>query len=130
MRLCLLVIAALLASAVPALAHPSPNGLPLNLGGPGERTSATIAQAAPQPTPVPRPDCGPGSRPETDIQDRVPAGNPDGFTCNTSLVGHHGSSGGYKALRFTDKAGHECAYYDTTLLFPTNAQTLSERPTG
>jgi hypothetical protein len=60
----------------------------------------------------------------------VPAGNPEGFTCNTSLVGHHGSSGGYKALRFKDKAGRECAYYDTTLLFPSNAQTLSERPTG
>ena len=58
----------------------------------------------------------------------MPAGNPEGFTCNTSLVGHHGDSGGYKALRFTDKAGRECAYYDTTLLFPTNAQTLSERP--
>ena len=34
-----------------------------------------------------------------------------------------------EALRFVDKAGRECAYYDTTLLFPTNAQTLSERPT-
>ena len=60
----------------------------------------------------------------------MPAGNPEGFTCNMSLVGHHGDSGGYKALRFVDKAGHECAYYDTTLLFPSNAQTLSERPTG
>ena len=93
--------------------------------GRGERRAG-----ARSPRRVPRPNCGPGSRPETDIQGRVPAGNPEGFTCNTSLVGHHGDSGGYKALRFNDKAGRECAYYDTTLLFPTNAQTLSERPTG
>ncbi|HKG63849.1 MAG TPA: hypothetical protein VKB28_07285 [Solirubrobacteraceae bacterium] len=130
MRLLMLALAAVLATAVPAAAHPNPNGLSLPLGGPGERTAASAAQAQPQPPTVPRPDCGPGSRPETDIQGRVPAGNPEGFTCNTTLVGHHGSSGGYKALRFTDKAGHECAYYDTTLLFPSNAQTLSERPTG
>ena len=129
MRLCLLVIAALLATAAPAAAHPNRTGLPLSFEAPGERATASAAQA-PQPAPVPRPECGPGSRPETDIQGRVPAGNPEGFTCNTSLVGHHGSSGGYKALRFTDKAGRECAYYDTTLLFPTNAQNLSERPTG
>src|SRR6187551_3698017 len=130
MRLTLLVLAVLLATAAPAAAHPVPNGLPLPLGGPPEKTVASTAQVQPQPAPVPRPDCGPGSRPETDIQGRVPAGNPEGFTCNTTLVGHHGSSGGYKALRFVDEAGHECAYYDTTLLFPSNAQTLSERPTG
>ncbi len=129
MRLTLLVLAALLATAAPAAAHPNPNGLPLNFGGTSEKVAANAAQAA-QPAPVPRPDCGPGSRPETDIQGRVPAGNPEGFTCNTSLVSQFGNSGGYKALRFVDKAGHECAYYDTTLLFPTNAQNLSEQPTG
>ena len=132
MRLTLLVLFTALATAAPAAAHPVPNGLPLSLGAPGEQTAASSAQAQPQPqpAPVPRAECRTSDRPETDIQGRVPAGNPEGFTCNTSLVGHHGSSGGYKALRFTDKAGHECAYYDTTLLFPTNAQTLSERPTG
>jgi len=130
MRLILLVLAAVLATAAPAAAHPNPNGLPLPLGGPGEKTSASTAQVQPQPAPVPRPECRPTDRKETDIQGRVPAGNPEGFTCNADLVGHHGSSGGYKALRFIDKAGRECAYYDTTLLFPTNAQTLSERPTG
>ena len=102
MRPTLLVIAVFLATAAPAAAHPNPNGLPLNFGGPGETTAASTAQVQPQPTPVPRPDCRPGDRKETDIQGRVPAGNPDGFTCNTSLVGHHGDSGGYKALRFTD----------------------------
>ena len=130
MRICLAVIA-LLVTAAPAAAHPNPNGLPLRMGSVPDRVAASTAQAGePSLATVPRANCGPGSRPETDIQGRVPAGNPEGFTCNMSLVGHHGDSGGYKALRFVDKAGHECAYYDTTLLFPSNAQTLSERPTG
>ena len=131
MRICLAVLALLL-TAAPAAAHPNPNGLPLRIGQVPDSVAASTAQAPGEPSlaPVPRPACGPGSRPETDIQGRVPAGNPEGFTCNTTLVGHHGSSGGYKALRFVDKTGRECAYYDTTLLFPSNAQTLSERPTG
>jgi hypothetical protein len=29
--------------------------------------------------------------------------------------------GGFKVERYVDAAGHECAYYDTTLLWPTNA---------
>ncbi|MEA2466474.1 MAG: hypothetical protein QOJ57_600, partial [Thermoleophilaceae bacterium] len=80
---------------------------------------------------TPRAVCGPGSVPETGIQGRVPADSPEsGFSCNTQLVGHEGKSGGFKVLRFVDKAGHECAFYDTTLLFPTNIQHLSDQPTG
>jgi hypothetical protein len=81
-------VLALLVVAAPAAAHPVPNGLPLALGQQvPERTGASAAQAAEDPplVPVPRPDCGPGSRPETDIQGRVPPGNPEGFTCNTTL---------------------------------------------
>jgi len=130
MRFALIVLALALATAAPAAAHPNPNGLPLRIGQVPERTEASAAQAQPQPAPVPRPTCRPNDRPETDIQGRVPAGNPEGFTCNTTLVSQFGNSGGYKALRFTDRQGHECAYYDTTLLFPSNAQTLSEQPTG
>jgi hypothetical protein len=130
MRLCLTLLALLLVTAAPAAAHPNPNGLPLRLGQVPERTAASVAQAQPQPAPVPRPQCRAGDRLETDIQGRVPAGNPEGFTCNTTIVSQFGNSGGYKALRFVDKAGHECAYYDTTLLFPSNAQTLSTQPTG
>jgi RTX calcium-binding nonapeptide repeat (4 copies)/LVIVD repeat len=82
--------------------------------------------------PVPRADCGPGSRPETGIQGRVSAQDhatgraAEGFTCNTELVGSYttpnaqGTVGGYKVERYVDSSGHECAYYDTTLLFPTN----------
>jgi hypothetical protein len=51
----------------------------------------------------------------------------EGFTCNAELVGSYttpnsqGTVGGYRVHRYVDAAGHECAYYDTTLLFPTNA---------
>ena len=31
-----------------------------------------------------------------------------------------GTVGGFKVERYVDAAGHDCAYYDTTLLFPTN----------
>jgi DNA-binding beta-propeller fold protein YncE len=90
-----------------------------------------MAQISANAQPVPRADCGPGSRPEPGMQGRVPQGSPaDGFTCNTSLVGRQGKAGGYKVHRFVDRAGRECAYYDTTLLFPTNAQHLSNQPTG
>lgn len=49
-----------------------------------------------------------------------------GFTCNTELVGSYtepnveGTFGGFKVERYVDAAGHECAFYDTTLLFPTD----------
>jgi hypothetical protein len=49
-----------------------------------------------------------------------------GFTCNTELVGSYakpntmGTVGGFKVERYVDAAGHDCAYYDTTLMFPTN----------
>ena len=76
--------------------------------------------------------CGPGSNPETGMQGRVSQEDHDsgraaaGYTCNTELVGSYttpnaiGTVAGYKVERYVDPAGHECAYYDTTLLFPTN----------
>ncbi|HEY1058391.1 MAG TPA: hypothetical protein VGE55_06630 [Limnobacter sp.] len=83
--------------------------------------------------------CGPGSRPEVGMQGRVSQADHDagraaaGFTCNTELVGKFapdmviGTVGGFKVERYTDKAGHDCAYYDSTLLFPTN---LADREIG
>ena len=58
-----------------------------------------------------------------DIPDgRVPKGtDPSGLWCNMKLIAHQGTSGGFKVLRYVDTAGHECAFYDTALLFPTNA---------
>jgi hypothetical protein len=51
-----------------------------------------------------------------------------GYRCNLTPFGEHGPSGGFKVERYVDEAGHECAYYDTTLLFPTNAGNLSDGP--
>ena len=96
--------------------------------------AGTAGAAAPPPTP--NAGCGPGSRPEPGMQGRVPAdaiasGAADkGYTCNTQQVGHEGKSGGFRVHRFVDRAGRECAYYDTTLLFPLNAQNLGDQPTG
>ncbi|MGH2838382.1 MAG: LVIVD repeat-containing protein [Thermoleophilaceae bacterium] len=92
-----------------------------------------FAQDRPTELPVPpRADCGPGARPEPGLQGRVPADVPDdGYVCNTELVSHEGSAGGFKVERFVDKAGRQCAYYDTTLLFPTQAiQQLQDQSTG
>jgi hypothetical protein len=116
-------LAVFAALASPAAAHPG-------------HYRATVSQSpfAPEPPlePTPQEKCGPGSRPETGIQGRV---SPDdhasgraakGFTCNTEAVGSFGSPtgqgsyGGYKVERYVDAAGRECAYYDATLLFPTN----------
>jgi hypothetical protein len=87
-------------------------------------TGVLSASGAERVTATPRADCGPGSRPETDIQGRVPARDyasgraARGYTCNTRQVAHQGRSGGFKVLRYTDRHGRTCAYYDSTLLFP------------
>lgn len=84
------------------------------------------------PAATPQAACGPGSKPETGMQGRVSQADHDnglaaqGFSCNTELVGSYvrptviGTVGGFKVERYVDAAGHECAYYDTTLLFPSN----------
>src|SRR5690348_10885568 len=91
--------------------------------GVGWAASGTFGATDPGPAPsVPTAECGPGSHPETSIQGRVPAADyssgraAEGYTCNTELVGHQGSSGGFKTLRYTDAQGHTCAFYDSTLL--------------
>ena len=73
---------------------------------------------------TPKAKCGPGSRPESGRQGRVPTAEAksgrslQGYTCNTQKLASFGKSGGFKVERYVDKAGHECAYYDTTLLLP------------
>ncbi len=97
-------------------------------------------ERAPEPEllPVPRAECGPGARPETGIQGRVSRADHEsglaaqGLRCNVELVGQHtqekgadgtivGTVGGYKVHRYVDDQGNECAFYDTSLLPPTNA---------
>ncbi|MES2490650.1 MAG: hypothetical protein V4607_12745 [Pseudomonadota bacterium] len=81
---------------------------------------------------TPKAACGPGSRPETGMQGRTTAEErasgraAQGYTCNTELVGSFTVPNpdtpvaGYKVQRYVDKSGRECAYYDTTTLFPSN----------
>jgi hypothetical protein len=85
--------------------------------------------------PTPSPDCGPGSSPAPGIGGRVVggAGSANGYTCNAVQLGHEGTAGGYKVERYVDAAGHVCAYYDTTLLVPLNALSITSgdvQPTG
>ncbi|HVM28321.1 MAG TPA: hypothetical protein VM433_11725 [Mycobacteriales bacterium] len=73
---------------------------------------------------TPRAECGLGSNPETGRQGRVPLSEyvdgraREGYTCNTEQVGRLGESGGFQVHRYVDAAGRECAYFDSTLLFP------------
>lgn len=90
------------------------------------QVAAARANAATEvPPATPRARCGPGSLPETGRQGRVPTADyasgraAKGYTCNATQVGHVGSTGGFKTFRYTDRAGHTCAIYDGTLLFPT-----------
>lgn len=81
---------------------------------------------------TPRAQCGTGSRPETGLQGRISQEDHDsgraaaGFICNMQLVGSqvapvaNGTVGGFKTHRYVDPKGNECAYYDSTLLFPSN----------
>ncbi|MFN2523484.1 MAG: LVIVD repeat-containing protein [Mycobacteriales bacterium] len=53
--------------------------------------------------------------------DVAKGGAKNGYRCNVELLGTEGHSAGFKVERYVDKSGHECAFYDTTAVFPTNA---------
>jgi hypothetical protein len=92
--------------------------------GGGESPAATpvVHRAEPPFVATPLVPCGPGSRPQPGVDGRVPAGSAtNGLNCNVTLVGHQGTEGGFKVYRYIDTRGHECAFYDTTLMFPLNA---------
>ncbi|HEX8206236.1 MAG TPA: hypothetical protein VF587_09280 [Solirubrobacteraceae bacterium] len=134
-------LAATLLAAAPATAHvgrsePSGAARDVYYEG-GDKAFAAQARAAEPAVEVPpRADCLPGGIPEGEMQGRVAAedvaaGRVDqGYRCNMSVIGKSGSTGGFRVHRYIDAAGHECAYYDTALLFPTNALSLSAEPTG
>lgn len=85
---------------------------------------------------TPKASCGPGSNPEIGIQGRVSRAEQDngraaeGYNCNTEVVGKYavpnpiGTIGGFQVHRYVDAQGQECAYYDSTLLYPTNLLDL------
>ena len=101
--------------------------------GGGKTNTAAPVPPAPNPTPKAT-ACGPGDNPETGTQGRVSDADYDavvaagGYRCNTVMVGRFpadgdeatGTIGGFKVERYVDADGHECAYYDTTLMYPTN----------
>lgn len=94
--------------------------------GPGSHAPANAPTARPGMGVTPQAPCSRDSRPETGRQGRVPKSDYDsgraakGYTCNAADIGHEGTSGGFQVHRYVDKAGHECGYYDSTLLFPSN----------
>ena len=84
---------------------------------------------------VPRAQCRPGDDPEPGMQGRVTAETlngpgKDGLFCNLDVVAKQGTDGGLKVRRYVDKAGNECAYYDSTLTYPLNAQSASPDSQG
>jgi hypothetical protein len=116
------------AAAAPASAlSPPPN--PLNdlfaLGqGSGDKPATVPIQRHAEPplkaTPLVR--CRRGSHRQPGVDGRVPEGSArKGFNCNISRISHQGTEGGFKVYRYVDRAGHVCAYYDSTLMFPLNA---------
>lgn len=104
-------LAALLAAAVPAAPAVAFDLQPIDDG------------------PTRQAPCGPGALPETDIQGRVPRSDVDsgraalGYRCNTTQIGRFGATGGFRVERYVDRAGRECAYFDSTLLFPKDVAT-------
>jgi hypothetical protein len=106
------------------------DGLPVlpafAVGGPTAQHAAPYAgPTGPYAGPTKNIPCDKGSRPET-VQGKVPKADYDsgraakGYFCNARLISHFGTTGGYRVERYVDKAGHECAYWDSTLLWPHN----------
>lgn len=86
--------------------------------GPATRAPAPPLRA------VPRAGCDAASRPLAGMQGRVTAADiaspaaKDGWTCNLEPVGGYPTPGGFRTWRYTDRAGHVCAFYDTSLGSP------------
>ena len=97
---------------------------------------STASGAQPSDGPTPQLACDQQSLPETGAQGRVPKAEVDngraakGYRCNTAQVGTFGDSGGFRVERYVDASGHECAFYDSTLLFPTSASKNAQEGLG
>jgi len=107
----------------------APSGGRALVGGPTARHPHVVGQylgpTDPYGGPTPDIACDAGSMPES-VQGQAPKADytsgraAKGYFCNAGLVSHFGTSGGYRVERYVDKAGHECAYWDSTLLWPHN----------
>ena len=99
------------------------------VGGPEAKPSPSLSKYFGKSDPYAGPTraigCDDGSRPEK-VQGKVPLADygsgraAKGYYCNARLVSHFGNSGGYRVERYVDKNGNECAFWDSTLLWPHN----------
>jgi hypothetical protein len=121
-------------------------GATMVLSSVGLGAAAAGVTQAPEPPLEPTPgvsDCRPEDRPETGLQGRVSVEDhasgraAEGFSCNIDAIGtfglptgSQGTFGGYKVKRYVDAAGRECAYYDSTLLFPLDVTDLLDTDGG
>ena len=93
------------------------------------------AIASPDAGPTPGAACSPGSLPEG-MQGRAPAEDvltgryAKGYTCNAVVVGRAGVSGGYRVERYVDRAGHECAFHDSSAFVGENIPYAGADGTG
>ncbi len=93
---------------------------------PGSVGGGATAGPAVYAGPTPDIPCDRASMPEK-VQGRAPLADvatgraAKGYTCNAAMISHFGTTGGYRVERYVDTAGHICAFYDTTLLFPKDA---------
>src|SRR4051794_33606942 len=114
-----------LVGAIATAQQPTPLNDLFALGQGGGETPPAVPveqRAEPPFEATPLAKCGPGSHEQPGIDGRGPDGSAaKGLNCNVTLIGHQGTEGGFKTLRYVDGQGHECAFYDTTLLFPLNA---------
>ncbi|HJR44684.1 MAG TPA: hypothetical protein VJ927_03710 [Actinomycetota bacterium] len=109
----------------------------LPVGGPAAIHNATLARHLGPTRPYDGPTkgiaCDSGSLPE-DVQGKAPKADYDsgraekGYFCNARVVSRFETSGGYRVERYVDKAGNECAYWDSTLLWPHNVPHQSDGP--
>ena len=101
----------------------------LALGGATLTSSAATTTSG---RPTPQAACAPGALRES-MQGRVSLAEVQsgraakGYRCNAVQLSHHGEDGGYHVFRYQDRAGHTCAYYDTTLLIGRDLQYSAYR---
>lgn len=101
----------------------------------GSVTHSAFGASAPSAAATPGIACDKGSLPET-TQGRAPLADvatgrtAKGYTCNATQISKFGTTGGYRVERYIDKAGHECGFYDSTLLFPTSTVDAAAETTG
>lgn len=100
----------------------------------------------PDPPATPKASCPNDPLRETGMQGRAPASDyptraAQGYMCNAQQVSHFGEvffpggAGGFRTYRYIDQAPapdgpHECAFYDSTLLYPLNATTQKQNLLG